>query len=57
MDAFRLIMTVVVLAAIVVLILLFERRRAKQIERDLKDQVGDPPDREGRRSPRRPPPR
>lgn len=55
MDAFRLIMTVVVLAAIVVLILLFERRRAKQIERDLKGQVGEPPDREGRRSPRRRP--
>lgn len=40
MDTYRVVATVVVLVAVVILILLFERRRARQIERDLRDQAG-----------------
>lgn len=36
-DAFRLVLTVVVLLAIALFILAFEKKRAKGIERDLKE--------------------
>jgi hypothetical protein len=36
MDAFSLVVTVVALLGVAVLILLFERRRAREIERDLR---------------------
>lgn len=36
MDAFSLVVTVVVLLGVAVLILLFERKRAREIERDLR---------------------
>ncbi len=39
-DGFRLVLTVLVLLAIAVFILLFEKKRAKGIERDLKE-MGD----------------
>lgn len=37
MNAFSVVLTVVVLVAIAVAILLFEKKRAKEIERDLGD--------------------
>ena len=37
MDGFRLVLTVLVLLGIAVLILLFERKRARGIERDLRE--------------------
>lgn len=40
MDLFGLIVTVVVMLGIAAMILLFERRRARQIERDLREQAG-----------------
>jgi hypothetical protein len=39
-DGFRLVLTVLVLLGIAVFILLFEKKRAKGIERDLKE-MGD----------------
>ncbi|HEX5087790.1 MAG TPA: hypothetical protein VFV89_08275 [Nocardioides sp.] len=47
MTAFSVVLIVVVFAAVAVFILLFERRRARQIEQDLRDQY----DRQGRRPP------
>jgi hypothetical protein len=47
MTAFSVGLMVVVFAAVAVFILLFERRRARQIERDLRDQY----DRQRRRPP------
>ena len=38
MSALGVVLTVVVLLAVAVFILVFERRRAREIERDLKDQ-------------------
>lgn len=37
MDAFGLLATIVVLLGVATLILLFEKKRAKQIQRDLED--------------------
>ncbi len=51
MDAFGVVLTVAVLVAVAVFILLFERRRAKEIEKDLRPDVG-----ESREDPRPPPP-
>jgi hypothetical protein len=39
-SAFGVVLTVVVLVGIAVFILVFERRRAKEIERDLRAQAG-----------------
>lgn len=39
MDLFGLALTVVVMLAIAMLVLLFERRRAREIERDLTEQA------------------
>jgi len=50
MDAFRVVLTIVVLVAVVILILLFEKKRAKQIERDVK---GMAQERRDRRPPQR----
>lgn len=36
MEAFGLVLTIVVLIAVAVFILLFERRRARQVEHDLR---------------------
>lgn len=41
MDAFGVVLTVVVLFAVAVFILAFERRRAREIERDLRKQARD----------------
>lgn len=38
MELFGLVVTVVVTLGVVVLILLFERKRARRIQRDLRDQ-------------------
>lgn len=38
MDAFGVVLTVVVLVGVAVFILAFERRRVREIERDLRDQ-------------------
>ena len=38
MDAFGLVLTVAVTIGVVVLILLFERRRAREIEHDLREE-------------------
>lgn len=40
MDAFGLVVTVVVMLAVAAFILLFERKRARQIERDLRERSG-----------------
>lgn len=50
MDAFRLAVTIVVIVAVVVLILLFERRRARQIQRDVSEMADERRER-GRRPP------
>jgi hypothetical protein len=51
METYRLVVTVVVMLGVVAAILLFERRRARQIERDVRrmgeerrDQDGPPKD-------------
>lgn len=41
MNAFSVVVTIAVLLGVAVLILLFERRRARQIERDLKDMADE----------------
>lgn len=42
MDVFGVVLTVAVLVAVAVFILAFERRRAREIERDLRDRDGRP---------------
>ncbi len=37
MDTYSVVLTIVVLLAVALLILLFERKRARQIERDLQE--------------------
>jgi hypothetical protein len=49
-DALGVVLTVAVLVAVAVFILVFERRRAKEIEEDLREGLRRPPDQ------RKPPP-
>ena len=41
MDTFRVVVTILVLLGVALLILLFEKKRAKRIERDLKDMADE----------------
>jgi hypothetical protein len=50
-DVLGVVLTVAVLVAVAVFILLFERQRANEIEKDLREGLGQPPD-----QPERPPP-
>jgi len=50
-DVLGVVLTVAVLVAVAVFILVFERRRAKEIEKDLRQGLGEPPDQS-----KRPPP-
>jgi hypothetical protein len=50
-SAWGVVLTVAVLVAVAVFILLFERKRAKEIEEDLRQGLRKPPD-----QPERPPP-
>jgi hypothetical protein len=40
-DTFRVVVTILVLLGVALLILLFEKKRAKRIERDLKDMADE----------------
>jgi hypothetical protein len=51
-EALGVVLTVAVLVAVAVFVLVFERRRAKEIEKDLRDGLGEPP-----HGPKGPPPR
>lgn len=42
MNAFSVVLTIAVLAGVALLIILFERKRARQIEHDLRGMADDP---------------